>query len=179
MFTANSAVANYSGQSLCLYSIKNLKYYSNSWFIYSICPSICGWNAVDNLVSIPSILFNSFIYSATNCGLLLLITLSSNPWSFHILFLNNLARPFTDVSFVVAIKYAIFNNLLYTSKITSFPATYGNLVIKSTIKYVHAFSSTSFAINFPTGISISFFIPWYKSHLSTYFPTSFVTPGHQ
>ena len=151
LFTTNSAITNYSGQSLCLYSVKNLKYCSNFWFIYSICLYICRWNAVDNLVSIPNILFNSFVNSATNWGPLLLITLSSN---FHTLSLNNLANSFTNVPFVVAIKCTIFDNQLHTTKITSFSVTNGNLVIKFTIKYIHTFFGTSFVINFPTNASV-------------------------
>jgi len=43
-------------------------------------------------------------------------------------------------------------------KITSFPATNGNLVIKLTIKYVYGFSGTSLNFSFPTSASILFFI---------------------
>ena len=40
----------------------------------------------------------------------------------------------------------------------SFLATNGNLVIKSTIKYVYSFSSTSLNFNFPTSPFVLFFI---------------------
>jgi len=80
--------------------------------------------------------------STANCGPQSEITLSGNLYNFHILSLNNLTNPFTNVSFVVSTKCAIFYNLSYTTNITSFSATNGNLVIKSTIKYVYSFSST-------------------------------------
>ena len=74
----------------------------------------------------------------------------------------------------IATKCVIFDNLSHTTKITFFSTTNSNLVIKSTIRYVHAFSSTSFTISFPAGASVLFFILWYKSHLLIYYPTSFV-----
>ena len=154
----NSAIANYSGQSLCLYSVKNLKYCSNSWFIHSICLSFCEWNTIDSLISIPNILFNSFVNSTAICSPLSLITLSGNPCNFHTLSLNSLTKPSTNVPSVITTKCAIFDNLSYTTSIASFSATNGNFVIKSIIKCVYVFSGTSFAINFPTGASILFFI---------------------
>jgi len=107
LFTTNSTVANNSSQFLCLYSVKNHKYCFNTWLIYSICPSVCRWNIVDNLVSIPNILFNSFVNSTANCSSLLLITFSGNLCNFYTLFLNNLANPSTDVSSIVTTKCAV------------------------------------------------------------------------
>ena len=46
---ANFAVPNYSGHCSCLWSINILKYCSNFWFTLSVCPSVWGWNAIDNL----------------------------------------------------------------------------------------------------------------------------------
>ncbi len=107
------------------------------------------------------------------------ITLSGNSCSFHILSLNNCANPFTNVSFAIVTKYVILNKLLQTTRIISFPATNSNLVMKSTIKYVHSFS----------GISLNFsFLYWYLCSVLyplTYitpvyiFSTSLITPGHQ
>jgi len=68
--------------------------------------------------------------------------------------LNNLASSSTDVPSFTAIKCAILNNLLQTTRIVSFSATNGNFVIKSTIKYIYGISGTSFAIKFSAGISV-------------------------
>ena len=81
----------------------------SSWFIYSVCPSVCGWNAVDNFVFIPNIVFNSFVNSAANWGPLSDTTLSGNPYNFYILSLNSLARPSANVPSVVATKCVIFD----------------------------------------------------------------------
>jgi len=138
--------------------MKNWKYCSNSWFIHSICSSVCRWNDVNSLVLIYNILFSSFINSAANCYSLSNTTLSGNLYNFHILFLNNYTNPSTNAPFVIVTKYVILDNLLQTTRITSFPTTNSNLVIKSTIKYVYNFSGILLNFNFPTSISIIFFI---------------------
>jgi len=50
--------------------------------------------------------------------------------------LKSLANPSTVISSIVAIKCVIFDSLSQTTKMASFPATIGNLVIKSTKMYV-------------------------------------------
>ena len=94
------------------------------------------------------------------------------------LYLNNLVKSSTDISSIVATKYTIFDNLLHTTSITSFPATNSNLVRKSTVKYVYSFFDTLFTINFSVGVSVLFFILQHKSHLSIYFSISFITSSH-
>jgi len=158
LFTENSIIANLSDQSLYLYSVKNLKYCSNSWFIYSICPFVYGWNTVNNLVSNPRILFNSLVNSITNCGPLLEIILSSKVYNFYMLSLNNLAKSSADIPFVVATKYLIFDNLSHTTRITSFSTTNSHLMKKFTIRCIHGFSGILLNFNFPAYISVLFFI---------------------
>ena len=178
LLITNSTDANYSGQFFCLWSIKNLKYCSSSWFILSIWLSICGWNTVDSFVSIPNMLFNSLIISAVNYGFLSDTMLSGSSCSFHTLSLNNLVRPFTDVSSVVATKCVILDTLSQTTRITSFPTTTSNFVINSTIKYIYSFSGPSLNFNFSIITSVLFFILWHISHPSIYFPISLVIPSH-
>ena len=131
------ANANHSGQFFCLWSTKNLRYYSNSLFMCSIYLSVWGWNNIDSFISIPNMLFNSFVISATNCSLLSDTILSGNLCNFHTLSLNNCTNPFADVLSVVATEYIILDNLLQTTRIASFPATNGNFVIKSTVRYIY------------------------------------------
>ena len=172
LLTANSADTSHSGQSFCLWSTKNLRYCSNSWFIYSVCLPVYGWKDVNNLVLIPNILFSSLVISTANCGPLSNTTLSSNPYSFYTLFLNDLTNPSTDVSSVVATKCVILDNLSQTTRIVSFLATNSNFIIKSIIRYVYSFFSISLNFNFPAGASILFFILWYILQPSTYLHTS-------
>ena len=138
--------------------MKNLKYFSNSWFIHSVWPSIWGWKTVDNFVSISNILFNFLVNSAANFSSLSDTILSGNSYNFYTLSLNNLANSSTNVSLVVAIKCVILNSLSQTTRIASFPAMIGNFVIKSTIKCIHSFFRTSLNFNFHASIFILFFI---------------------
>ena len=179
LLTANTADASYSGQSFCLWFIKNLRYCSNFWFICSVFLFVCGWKNVDNLVLIPNIQFNSLVSSVANYSPLSNITPSGNLYNFYTLFINNCTSPSTNVPSVVVTKFVILNNLSQTTRIASFPATNNNLVMKSTIKYVYGLSGTLFTISFFASISVQFFILWYISYPFTYFPTFFVTPSHQ
>jgi len=160
---------SYLGQSFCLWSTKIYRYCLNSWFICSACLFVCRWKAINNLISIFNILSNSFVNFTTDYSLLSTITLSGSSYSFHTLFLNNLANSFTNILLVVVIKYIILDNLLYTTKIISFLTISSNFVIKSTIRCIHSFSSISLAISFLASISILFFILWHKLYLF-YFP---------
>ena len=81
--------------------------------------SLQGWNAIDNLLSIPNILFNSLINPATNWGPLSDMILSGRPCNFHTLSLNSLAKPSTDVFSIVGIKCTIFVNQSTTTRIES------------------------------------------------------------
>ena len=109
----------------------------------------------------------------------IITTLSSNPCNFHTLSLNNLANSSANVPSVIVTKCIILDNLSQTTKIISFLATNSNFVIKSTIRCVHSFSSTSLSFNFPTGAFVLFFILWHILQLSTYLLTFLITLGHQ
>jgi len=109
-------------------------------------------------------LFSSLVNSTANCGLLSNITFSGNLCNFYMLSLNNLANLSANVPSVVATKWTILNNLLHTTKIASFLTTNSNFMIKSTIRCVHGFYSTSWAINFPASVSV-----WFFSFSDTYY----------
>jgi len=138
--------------------MKNLRYCSNSWFIHSICLSVCRWNTINNLVSISSILFSSLVNSTMNYSPLSNIILSGNLCNFYTLSLNNLANPSADVPSVIATKCVIIDNLSQTTRIAFFPATNSNFVMKSTIRYIHSTLCTLLNFNSPTSISVLFFM---------------------
>ena len=145
----------------------------------SVCPFVWEWNAINNFVLMPNILFNFLVNSTANCSPLSDTILSSNPCSLHMLSLKSLANPSAVIPSVVATKCVIFDSLSQTTKITSFSATIGNLVMKSTNICVYGFSRTSPNFNFLVTFFVLFFIRWHKSYPSTYLSTSFVTSGHQ
>ena len=80
---------------------------------------------------------------------------------------------------IVGTKCAIFVNLLYTTNILLDSCANSNFVIKSTMIWAQAFSSTIFGINFPIGVSVQFLFLWYTSHPSIYFLTFFVISSYQ
>ena len=123
-----------------------------------ICLSVWEWNNVDSFVLIPNILFNFFAISTAHYSSLSDTILSGNPYNFHMLFLNNLTNSSADIPSIVVTKYVILNNLLQTTRITSFPATNSNFVIKSTVRYIYGFSGISLNFNFSVSISVLFFI---------------------
>jgi len=127
--------------------------------MYLVCPSVCEWKAINNIVWISNILFSSFVIPAANYSLLLNIMLSNNSCSFYTLFLSNIVNLSTNILFIIAIKYTILDSLLYTTKIVFFA---GSFVIKSIVKYIYDFSKISFVINFSTSISVIFFILWHS-----------------
>jgi len=94
-----------------------------------------------------NILFNFFVNSVANCSSLSEITLSSNPYNFYTLSLNNFANSSADVSPVVATKYVILDNLSYITKIISFPATNRNFVTKSTVKCIYSVKNKGSGLN--------------------------------
>ena len=99
--------------------------------------------------------FNFLIKTTTNYEPLLNITFSDKLCIFHILFLNSYASS----SLLLLLKVCvILDNLLHTTKITSFLTTNSDFIIKSTIRYIHNFSRISFAISFLARDSIQFFI---------------------
>ena len=103
-------------------------------------------------------LFNSFVISTANCSPLSDTILSGNLCSLHTLSLNNLANPSADVPSIVATKCVIFDNLLQTTKITSF------LVNNSSSFSMYTFpsfntNSSSICYSFPHNIfTPTFFI---------------------
>ena len=104
-----------------------------------------------NFVSIPTILFNSFVNFAVSYSSLSEIILFDNPCNFHILFLNNLVNSFTNISFIVITKY---DNLSHTTKIIYFSATNDKFIINLTVRYVYSFPNISFNISFPASVSV-------------------------
>ena len=59
------------------------RYCCRSRLILSVCPSVCGWYAVDNQGWIPNLLQMSFITCNVNCGPLSDTIPVGSPWCFH------------------------------------------------------------------------------------------------
>ena len=75
------------------------------------------WNAVNSLVSILNIQYNSLVNSATNWGPQSNTMLSGSLCNFHMLSLNNLARPSADMSGPQEVDLVSFHFFLFFSPI--------------------------------------------------------------
>jgi len=137
-----------------------LRYCLSSWFTLSVCLSVWGWNAIDILLSISNILFNSHINSATNCSSLSNIMLLGRSCNFYTLFLNNCVNSSTNVFSVIGIKYTILVNQSITTRIESYPCAKGSLIMKSTDICIQGFVGVEFGINLPTSSSVHFLFLW-------------------
>jgi len=163
----NSAHAIYSGQSFCLWLMNILKYCSISWLTHSVCPSVCGWYAVDNLVLIPRISFSSFMNSAANCGPLSDSAVSGKSWSFQTWSPKGVARPLAEVVVDIGIICAYFVWQQHVMNNGSYPCASGRPVIKSVVISFQGCVVASLGLSFPAGFSGKDFIRWHQSHLDT------------
>ena len=65
---ANSASANYSTQSFCGWFIYSWRYCSMVTLYHSVCPSVCGWYAVEEFPCIHNKVYNAFMNDKMNWG---------------------------------------------------------------------------------------------------------------
>ena len=163
LLKANSVVANHSNQLLCLWLIYILRYFSSSWFGFSVCLSICRWKAINSFVSIPNILFNFLIKSTTNYDPLFEIILSGNLSNFHTLSLNNLTNSLAIIFSVVTIKCNIFKNLSHIIKIESWPLNTCSRKIKTDKSARKTMATCISRLYYKASISALFFIFWHWS----------------
>ena len=69
------------------------RYCCNVELVSSVCPSVCGWNAVLNLLSIPNCLVVSFHKSDVNMDPLSVMMSLGSPCSRNISFTNSSRLP--------------------------------------------------------------------------------------
>ena len=163
----NSVHGIHSGQLFCLWLMNILKYCLISWLTHSICPSVYGWYAIDNLVLIPRISFSSFMNSAMNCGPLSNSAVSGKPWSFQTWSLKSVARPLAEVVVDVRIICAYFVWWQHVTNSASYPCTSGRHVIKSVVISFQGCMVASLGLSFPAGFSGKNFFCWHRLHPDT------------
>lgn len=88
-----------------------------SWFMRSVCPSVCGWYAVDKAVTIPKALFRSLLNLDANCGPLSEMMRSGSPCSFQTLSQYSLAMPSELTVSLVGMAWTIFEKRSTTTMI--------------------------------------------------------------
>jgi hypothetical protein len=90
---ANSMIGTHSCQSSWCQLMYVQRFCLSSWLIHSICPSVCGWNAVERFCLIPRCQHNSFMNPDLNCDPWSLMMTSGIPWFRNILSWKILVTP--------------------------------------------------------------------------------------
>ena len=94
---ANSASANYSTQSFCGWFIYSWRYCSMVTLYHSVCPSVCGWYAVEEFPYIHNKVYNAFMNDKMNWGPQSEIIFWEVLWSLNMWSLNIVATPFVVI----------------------------------------------------------------------------------
>ena len=123
----NCTIGNHLLQLSCLLLTKIVMNSFISWFTCSVCPSVCGWYAVDGFPWIPKAPYNSFMNRDTNCVPWSLITFIGNLWSQKTWLMKCLAIPFDVTVAFVGKKYAYFEKRSTTTMIISYPWESGSI----------------------------------------------------
>ena len=118
-------------------AVNNRRYCWRSRFIRSVCPSVCGWCAVDNLGVILRHLHKSFITCDANWGPWSDTIECGSPWFFHTLNRYSFAVSSAVTIFVMAINSTSFEHQSTTTRIESYPLDRGRSVVKSAIMSTH------------------------------------------
>ena len=107
------------------------KYFSGIAFVLSVGPSVCGWKAVLNLLSVPKFLVVSFHNSEVNRLPLSVMISLGMPCSRTICCMKSIANCRASRSFRHGIKWLILVRQSMTTSIVSYPFEFGKSVMKS------------------------------------------------
>lgn len=102
-----------------------------SWFMCSVCPSVCGWYAVYRAIAILRALLRSLVNFDANCGPLSDVMWSGNPCSFQMLSRYSLAMPSELMVSLVGMAWTIFVKQSMTTMIALYLWLSGSPVTKS------------------------------------------------
>src|ERR1700722_3084917 len=168
-----------SAQSVCQWLMNTRRYCSTSWFTLSVCPSVCGWYAVERFPCVPTSLYKSFMNCVANWGPLSLITFLGILYLLHTWSLKILATPWAVTPVCVGRMMIILVNISHITRITLYPCDSGSSPIMS----IEICSQGCLGISFGCRGACSFprcaFVLWHVSQPSTYFLTSAWMYGHQ
>ena len=125
------------------------RYLSISWLICSVCPSVCGWNAVDGLPFMSSDWYRLVTNFDTNWCPLSLMTFSGNPCSLNTWSLNILAYPSAVIVVLVGIACVCFVSLSTMTRMALYPQLSGSSPMMSTDMTSHGLVGISLCLVVP------------------------------
>jgi hypothetical protein len=143
-------------------------------FILSVCPSVWGWNAVDNRQSTPSRSHNLFQNTAANCGPLSDIIVFGSPCNLTTSLTNISASPRASIIVWHGTKCLIFDSRSTTTQMASYPSHSGSPVTQSIDISSHGFSGTGSGRNTPKLACLLVRDLWHSAQLRTYRSTCFL-----
>ena len=108
-----------------------LRYCSNMALVLVVCLSVCGWNAVLSLYSIPNFPVVSFHRSQVNRVPLSVMIWCGSPCSLTISFMKTLAKCRLSRSFEHGMKWLILVRRSMTTSIVSCPSDFGRSLMES------------------------------------------------
>ncbi len=117
--------------------MKHLKYYSNTWFTRSVCPSVWGWYADDRLVFTCKILNMDCQNLDVNCVPRSDIISSGSPWYLYTFSKKSRVVSLPVIVLLQGTKCAIFVNRSTTTKTKSKDLDFGRSTMKSMDMDVH------------------------------------------
>ena len=144
-------------------AVNNQRYCWRSWFICSVCPSVCGWCTVDNLGVMPRHLHKSFMTCDVNWGPRSDTIEHGSLWFFHMLNRYSFVVSSAVTIFVVGMNSISFENWSTTTKIESYLLDIGRSMVKSAVMSTHSLWGTSSGLRVPNG---AWFVPLNLAHLS-------------
>ena len=127
------------------------KYCSRIAFVLSVCPSVCGWKAVLNHLSIPKFFVVSFHNSEVNRLPLSVMISLGIPCRRTTCCMKSVANCRASRSFRHGIKWLILVRRSMTTSIVSYPFEFGKSVMKSIAIDRQGWSGTSFGCRSPYG----------------------------
>jgi len=117
--------------------------------VHSLCRSVCGWNAVLSLRSIPNFPVVSFHRSEVNSVPLSVMISCGSPCSLTISFMKRLVNCRSSRSLEHGMKWLILVSRSMTTRIVLYPCDLGQSVMKSIAIDFHGRSGASFDCSNP------------------------------
>jgi len=122
-------------------------------FMTSVCPSVWGWEVVENSSLVPNFPHKVLQNGLRNLESLSLTMLLGNPWSFTTSLKKKFATWLASWNFLQGIKWAILENLSTTTNMESLPLlVLGSPKTKSIDKSIHGESGIGKGVSKPWGI---------------------------
>ena len=176
----NSTTESSSSQLVWWGVTKCRRQSSTTLFILSVWPSVCGWNAVESRILVPSISATLCKKMLLKCGSLSQVISLGKPWMRHTLSKNSLAQPGASIEISVGTRCVILVSLSTKTMIALFSESVnGKPVMKSMLTELHLSKGICSGCSFPFGFLFLALLHWRAAQPLQNVFTSVCKSGHQ